>query len=283
MKTILTLSELKVLRNNLSGTIGFVPTMGALHGGHLSLIDKSTQTCNHTIVSIFINPAQFSEEEDLNTYPQNITNDLRLLNKWNIDAVFLPTNDIMYPNGYSTFVKEDYVSRNLEGDSRPTFFRGVTTIVAKLFNLINPTHAFFGEKDAQQLRVIKKMVTDLNFPIEVVPCSIVREDSGLALSSRNKYLSEESKKSAATIYKALCHGASLLKKGEQNSNKIRKTITKKILNEPLMKIDYISIVDYASFNKVDGKITGKVLLCAAIYCDGVRLIDNICYPPPSDY
>ena len=153
----------------------------------------------------------------------------------------------------------------------------------KLFNLINPTHAFFGEKDAQQLRVIKKMVTDLNFPIEVVPCSIVREDSGLALSSRNKYLSEESKKSAATIYKALCHGASLLKKGEQNSNKIRKTITKKILNEPLMKIDYISIVDYASFNKVDGKITGKVLLCAAIYCDGVRLIDNICYPPPSDY
>jgi len=277
MRTISSLSEFKNFRNNLSGTIGFIPTMGALHGGHLSLINKSNQNCNHTIVSIFINPAQFSQREGLSIYPKTLDEDLKLLKNFHVDAVFLPTNDIMYPNGYSTFVNEDIVSKGLEGESRPTFFRGVATIVVKLFNIINPTHSFFGEKDAQQLRVIKKVVADLNFQIEIVPCSIIREKNGLAMSSRNKYLSVESSESAAIIYNALTHGISLLNNGERNSNIIRQEITKKIQSEPLAKIDYISISNNASLEEVKGEVNCSVLISVAIYFDGVRLIDNISY------
>ena len=277
MKTISSLSEFKNFRNNLSGTIGFIPTMGALHDGHLSLINKSNQNCDHTIVSIFINPAQFSQREDLSTYPKTLDKDLDLLNNFHVGAVFLPTNDIMYPNGYSTFVNENIISRGLEGESRPTFFRGVATIVMKLFNIVNPTHSFFGEKDAQQLRVIKKVVADLNFPIEIVPCSIIREKNGLAMSSRNKYLSVESRESAAIIYNALTHGISLLNNGERNSNIIRQEITKKIQGEASAKIDYISISNNTSLEEVRGKVNGSVLISTAVYFDGVRLIDNISY------
>ncbi len=277
MRTISSLSEFKNFRNNLSGTIGFVPTMGALHDGHLSLINKSNQNCDHTIVSIFINPAQFSQREDFSTYPKTLDKDLELLKNFHVDAVFLPTSDIMYPNGYSTFVNENIISRGLEGESRPTFFRGVATIVVKLFNIVNPTHSFFGEKDAQQLRVIKKVVTDLNFPIEIVPCSIIREKNGLAMSSRNKYLSVESRDSAAIIYNALTRGISLLNNGERNSNIIRQEITKKIQSEPSAKIDYISISNNASLEEVKGEINCNVLISAAVYFDGVRLIDNISY------
>ena len=277
MRTISSLSEFKNFRNNLSGTIGFIPTMGALHSGHLSLINKSNQTCDHTIVSIFINPAQFSQKEDFSTYPKNLDKDLELLKNFHVDAVFLPTNDIMYPNGYSTFVNENIISRGLEGESRPTFFRGVATIVVKLFNIVNPTHSFFGEKDAQQLRVIKKVVTDLNFPIEIVPCSIIREKNGLAMSSRNKYLSAESRESAAIIYNALTHGIFLLNGGELNSDIIRQEITKKIQSEPSAKIDYISISSNTSLEEVKGEINCSVLISAAVDFDGVRLIDNISY------
>ena len=277
MRTISSLSEFKNFRNNLSGTIGFIPTMGALHNGHLSLINKSNQTCDHTIVSIFINPAQFSQREDFSTYPKTLDKDLELLKNFHVDAVFLPTNDIMYPNGYSAFVNENIISRGLEGESRPTFFRGVATIVVKLFNIVNPTHSFFGEKDAQQLRVIKKVVTDLNFPIEIVPCSIVREKNGLAMSSRNKYLSVESRKSAAIIYSALTHGISLLNGGELNSDIIRQEITKKIQSEPSAKIDYISISNNTSLEEVKGEINCSVLISTAVDFDGVRLIDNISY------
>ena len=277
MRTISSLSEFKNFRNNLSGTIGFIPTMGALHDGHLSLINKSNQNCDHTIVSIFINPAQFSQREDLNTYPKTLNKDLELLKKFHVDVVFLPTNDIMYPNGYSTFVNEDIISMGLEGESRPTFFKGVATIVVKLFNIVNPTHSFFGEKDAQQLRVIKKVVADLNFPIEIVPCSIIRGENGLAMSSRNKYLSVESSESATIIYNALTYGISLLNNGERNSNIIRQEITKKIQSEPSAKIDYISISNNTSLKEVKGKVNCSVLISAAVYFDGVRLIDNISY------
>jgi len=277
MRTISSLSEFKNFRNNLSGTIGFIPTMGALHSGHLSLINKSNQACGHTIVSIFINPAQFSQKEDFSTYPKNLDKDLELLKNFHVDAVFLPTNDIMYPNGYSTFVNENIISRGLEGESRPTFFRGVATIVVKLFNIVSPTHSFFGEKDAQQLRVIKKVVTDLNFPIEIVPCSIIREKNGLAMSSRNKYLSAESRESAAIIYNALTHGIFLLNGGELNSDIIRQEITKKIQSEPSAKIDYISISSNTSLEEVKGEINCSVLISAAVDFDGVRLIDNISY------
>ena len=165
MRTISSLSEFKKFRDSLSGNIGFIPTMGALHDGHLSLVNQSNQNCNHTIVSIFVNPAQFAQGEDLNIYPRSLEKDLALLETFNVDAIFLPTNEIMYPRGFSTFINEMSISKGLEGKSRPTFFRGVTTIIAKLFNIINPTHTFFGEKDAQQLRIIQKLVNDLNYSI----------------------------------------------------------------------------------------------------------------------
>ena len=277
MKVISSLSEFKEIRNNLSGTIGFIPTMGALHGGHLSLVDKSNQNCDHTIVSIFINPTQFSKDEDLNSYPKTLERDLDFLKKNHVDVVFLPTNDTLYPKGYSTFINENIISRGLEAESRPTFFRGVTTIVAKLFNIVNPTHSFFGEKDAQQLRVINKMVADLNFPIEVVACPIVREENGLAMSSRNEYLSVESKKSAAIIYNALTYAIFLLNNGERNSDVIRREITKKIDRLPAAKIDYISLSESTSLTEIKGEIDGSILISMAVFFDGVRLIDNISY------
>tara|TARA_B110000467_G_scaffold44868_1_gene41122 strand:+ start:89 stop:931 length:843 start_codon:yes stop_codon:yes gene_type:complete len=277
MRIISSLSEFKNFRNNLSGTIGFIPTMGALHEGHLSLINKSNHNCEHTVVSIFINPTQFSKGEDLNSYPKTLERDLELLKKNHVDVVFLPTNDTMYPSGYSTFINENTVSRGLEGKSRPTFFKGVVTVVAKLFNIVNPTHSFFGEKDAQQLRVIKKMVVDLNFPIEVIACPTIREKNGLAMSSRNEYLSLESKESAAIIYNALTYAISLLNNGELNSDVIRQKITKKIESLLRAQIDYISVSDNSSLSEIKGEINGSIIISVAVYFDGVRLIDNISY------
>jgi pantoate--beta-alanine ligase len=277
MRTISSISEFKEFRNTLSGTIGFVPTMGALHNGHLSLINNSNQTCDYTIVSIFVNPAQFSKNEDLSTYPKPLDKDLVLLNKFKIDAILLPSNDVMYPKGFSTFVNENIVSMGLEGKSRPSFFKGVTTIVAKLFNIVNPTHTFFGEKDAQQLRIIQKMVKDLNFSIQIVPCQIIREANGLAMSSRNEYLSTKSRQSASIIYDSLKHGLSLLENGERNPNIIREEISKIIQIEPNAKVDYISVSDNLSLEEINGEITGEVLVSTAVYFDDIRLIDNITY------
>jgi len=277
MRTISSLPEFKEFRDNLSGTIGFIPTMGALHDGHLSLVNQSNQNCDHTIVSIFVNPTQFSKGEDLNTYPRPLEKDLALLENFNVDAIFLPTNEIMYPNGFSTFINEMDLSKKLEGKSRPTFFRGVITIIAKLFNIINPTHTFFGEKDAQQLRVIKKLVHDLNYSIHVVPCPTVREESGLAMSSRNEYLSTKSRQSSSIIYAGLKHGISLLNNGERASNEIKKEIARFILTEPLAKIDYISITNNLSLKEIKGEIVGNILISSAVYIDNIRLIDNISY------
>ena len=277
MRTISSISEFKEFRNTLSGTIGFVPTMGALHNGHLSLINNSNQACAYTIVSIFVNPAQFSKNEDLSTYPKQLDKDLVLLNKFKIDAILLPSNDVMYPKGFSTFVNENIVSMGLEGKSRPSFFKGVTTIVAKLFNIVNPTHTFFGEKDAQQLRIIQKMVKDLNFSIQIVPCQIIREENGLAMSSRNEYLSTKSRQSASIIYDSLKHGLSLLENGERNPNIIREEISKIIQIEPNAKVDYISVSDNLSLEEINGEITGEVLVSTAVYFDDIRLIDNITY------
>ena len=277
MRTISSISEFKEFRNTLTGAIGFVPTMGALHDGHLSLVNKSNQTCDNTIVSIFVNSTQFAQNEDLNIYPKPLEKDLALLNNFKIDAIFLPSNEIMYPEGFSTFVNEDIVSKRLEGKSRPSFFRGVTTIVVKLFNIINPTHTFFGEKDAQQLHIIQKMIDDLNYSIQVVPCPIIREENGLAMSSRNEYLSTKSRQSASIIYDSLKHGLSLLKIGERDSNVIREEITKLIQNEPLAKVDYISISDNLTLEEINGEITGNILISTAVYFDNIRLVDNIIY------
>jgi pantoate--beta-alanine ligase len=277
MRTISSLSKIKKFRDFLSGTIGFVPTMGAIHAGHLSLIKKSKQMCKHTVVSIFINPTQFSPNEDLSSYPKSVENDLKLLNELHVDAVFLPNDDIIYPKQYSTFINENILSKVLEGKRRPQFFQGVVTIVAKLFNIINPTHSFFGEKDAQQLRIITKMVKDLNFHIKIIPCPIIREKNGLAMSSRNEYLSLQSKIAASIIYSGLKQGVALLKNGERNANTVRERISKTILTEPLAKIDYVSISDNESLQEIEETIQGKVLISAAVYINSIRLIDNISY------
>ncbi len=277
MRTISSISEFKEFRNTLSGTIGFVPTMGALHKGHLSLVNTSNKTCDYTIVSIFVNPTQFAEGEDLESYPRTLENDLHQLEALSVDVVFLPTKELMYPVEYSTFVNEISVSVGLESTSRPAYFRGVTTIVAKLFNIINPTHTFFGEKDAQQLRVIQKMVNDLNYSINVIPCPIIREDNGLAMSSRNEYLSPNARECASIIYLGLKHGMLLLNNGERNPKIIREEITKIIQREANANVDYISISDNLSLKEINGEITGDILISTAVYFDDIRLIDNITY------
>jgi len=278
MRNISSLSEINKFRHGLSGTIGLVPTMGALHDGHLSLIKQSNETCDHTIVSIFINPTQFSENEDLSSYPKTLEADLKLLKRLRVDAVFLPTNNTMYPTGYSTFVNENSLSKGLEGASRPNFFKGVITVVVKLFNIISPSHSFFGEKDAQQLQIIKKIVRDLNYSIDIVSCPIIREKTGLAMSSRNTYLSDESRKSAKIIYSALKHGVAMLDGGESNATIIQQAITSKIQSESSAKIDYVTISNKVSLEEIKGEVNCGVLISAAVYFDGVRLIDNISFP-----
>lgn len=277
MTTITSLTEFNTFRENLTGSIGLVPTMGALHDGHLSLVKKSNQVCDNTIVSIFINPTQFSPNEDLDTYPKTIKGDIELLKTLNVGAIFLPTNEDIYPNGYSTFINEESLSRELEGKSRPSFFKGVTTILVKLFNIVNPTHSFFGQKDAQQLRVVKKIVSDLNFNIKIISCPTIREKNGLAMSSRNKNLSNCDRQKAAIIYKSLCHSISLLNNGERDANNIKKEISKILLTEQSISIDYISVANEHSLKEIDNAITTNILISIAICIKNIRLIDNISF------
>ncbi len=277
MNIINSVEEFRTFRKTLQGSVGFVPTMGALHKGHLSLVEKSNQYCDNTIVSIFVNPEQFAEDEDLDTYPQDIDNDLELISVFKVDGVFLPNTQMMYPENYSTYINENEISRGLEGESRPTFFRGVATVVSKLFNIVQPSHSFFGEKDAQQLRVISKMVQDLNYPIDVIPCPIIREENGLAMSSRNEYLSEDSKHKASVIFKAISHGKELLNNGENNYSVIKSEVEKIILAEKLADIDYVSIASSKTLKEFATTINEDALISVAVNFDGVRLIDNVVY------
>ncbi len=282
MKTIVSISQFREWRKGITESVGFVPTMGALHDGHLSLVEKSRETCSHTVVSIYVNPQQFAPGEDLANYPRPLESDLKKLDSFGIDAVFLPNDDTMYPSDFSTKITEENLSGVLEGNSRPSFFQGVTTVVAKLFNIVKPTHAFFGEKDAQQLVVIKKMVADLNFPIEIIPCTLIRETNGLAMSSRNAYLSEEEKEAAAQIYPALQEGKNLLLSGIDDPQIIRDTISKHISTQPLLKIDYVSVAAADSLAEVTETISGEVLVSVAVFSGKTRLIDNFTYSPSSN-
>ncbi|NQU68273.1 MAG: pantoate--beta-alanine ligase [Candidatus Marinimicrobia bacterium] len=274
MNMITKIDELRKWRNAVSGTVGFVPTMGGLHDGHLSLVKASNDTCDNTVVSIYVNPAQFSPNEDLSNYPRDLQTDIEKLDKYSVDALFFPDDRQMYPNGFSTSVSESQLSSKLEGKSRPTHFAGVTTIVSKLFNLVNPTHAFFGKKDAQQLRVIQKMVTDLNFDINIIPYDIVRETNGLAMSSRNKYLSSEERRRAGILNEALTKARELLGQGERSTEKVKRFISDKILSEPLSKIDYVSIADHMTLDEASDLVQSDVLVSVAIFFAKVRLIDN---------
>ncbi len=254
-------------------TIGFVPTMGYLHEGHLSLVRRSMQENDVTVVSIFVNPTQFGPNEDYASYPRDLKRDLSMLEREGVDYVFVPTVEEMYPDGYSTFVIEENLSKHLCGKSRPSHFKGVCTVVMKLFNIVKPHRAYFGQKDAQQFRVIRKMVQDLNMDVEVIECPIVREKDGLAMSSRNVYLSAEERTHAVALNKALKIAENLYKAGERNSSRIKEKMLEYLSSFDKVKIDYVEIVDEQTLEPVD-KIDKKVIVALAAWVGKARLIDN---------
>jgi pantoate--beta-alanine ligase len=264
-----------VLKEKRKGKIvSLVPTMGYLHQGHLSLMQEAKKYGDIVIVSIFVNPTQFGPNEDLDKYPRDFKGDEAKCKSIGVDIIFYPTPENMYPEMYQTYVDVLNVTQNLCGASRPTHFRGVTTVVAKLFNITLPDYAFFGEKDFQQLIVIKRMVTDLNFPVKIIGCPIVRENDGLAMSSRNKYLTEEERKQALCLSKAGKKVLSLFQQGEKNCNVLIKEAEKLISKEPLAKIDYLKIVDINTMQDID--VADKNSLFAiAVKIGKTRLIDNV--------
>lgn len=261
---------------NAGLSVALVPTMGYLHEGHESLIKKASEDNDKVIVSIFVNPMQFGINEDLSTYPRNIDRDSDICEKNGASLIFNPSVEEMYTDGFSTFVDLNNLTSGLCGKSRPTHFRGVCTVVSKLFNIVNPDKAYFGQKDAQQLSIIKQMVTDLNFDIEIVSCPIVREADGLAKSSRNTYLSKEERQASTIINKSLKKAKSLIKSGEKDSKNVIDFIKNEINKEPLAKIDYISIVDNKTIKNIKTIEDGS-LIAVAVFIGNTRLIDNFIY------
>lgn len=255
-------------------SIGFVPTMGYLHEGHLSLVRLSKQQNDITIMSIFVNPIQFGPNEDYDRYPRDFERDKSLAEKEGVDYIFYPSVEEMYPEDFKTVVSVKKITEIMCGKSRPGHFDGVATVVLKLFNIVNPDRAYFGQKDAQQLAVIKQMVKDLNLDVEIIPCPIVREQDGLAMSSRNVYLSEEERKSAAVLYRALNLAKEMIEKGEKDVSSIKRAMEEMILKEKYTKIDYIEFVNNETF-EIISKVEGKVLIALAVFVGKARLIDNI--------
>ena len=254
-------------------TVGLVPTMGYLHEGHQSLIKKSVEQNDKTVVSVFVNPIQFGPNEDLATYPRDLDRDARLCEETGADLIFHPEPSDMYEDDFCTFVDMDRVTKNLCGKTRPTHFRGVCTVCSKLFHIVGPDRAYFGQKDAQQLAVIRRMVRDLNFDLEIVGCPIIREDDGLAKSSRNTYLSPQEREAATVLHKALMLGRKAIEDGENNTTIVKELIRQTIEAEPLSKIDYVEIVDFDSIEPID-EIRQNTLIAVAVYIGSTRLIDN---------
>lgn len=268
-------SVARKLRREQNRTIGFVPTMGALHEGHLSLIHEARAMCDIVVVSVFVNPAQFGPSEDFNAYPRDLTRDSALLAEYNVDYVFAPTIEEIYPPGFSTYVTVEGLSEELEGASRPGHFRGVTTVVAILLNTIKPDFVFFGQKDAQQAAVIKQMVRDMAFVAEIVVVPIVREESGLALSSRNNYLSSDERKAAAVLHRALSQAREAYEGGEHSATRLIEQVRSTIEQEPLARIDYVSANDADTLEKLDKIDERPALLSLAVFIGKTRLIDNV--------
>jgi pantoate--beta-alanine ligase len=274
MQVARTVAEMKALRSQCSGSIGMVPTMGYLHDGHLELVRRAKKDNGLAVVSIFVNPAQFAPNEDFKAYPRDVERDFSLLETVKTDIVFLPSDKDMYPAGYNTWVDVRGITATLEGRSRPTHFQGVTTVCSKLFNIVQPTRAYFGQKDAQQALVIQKMVADLNMNLEIVVVPTVREPDGLEMSSRNTYLTPDERASAPVLYKALLLAREMYSKGERDTRKVRDAMSSMIAAIPAAKIDYISISDIDTLRDVD-TITGRVLVSMAVKLGKPRLIDNI--------
>lgn len=255
-------------------SVGLVPTMGYLHEGHKSLIDRAVAENDKVVVSVFVNPMQFGPKEDLATYPRDLERDAALCEGAGASLIFHPQPEEMYHDDFSSFVDMNTLTGGLCGKTRPIHFRGVCTVVAKLFNIVMPDKAYFGQKDAQQLAVIRHMVSDLNFGIEIVGCPIIREEDGLAKSSRNTYLSSDERQAALVLSRSLREARALLEAGEKEAQKLRSTITATINSEPLAKIDYVEVVDWNTLEPV-ATIDGPVLVAIAVYIGKTRLIDNI--------
>lgn len=261
-------------QKRLGKRVGLVPTMGALHAGHLSLVEQAANHTDFTVVTIFVNPTQFGPHEDLDKYPRNLKQDIRLLSTYNVDVIFTPTVEAMYPAGASTRIVPPEVARPLEGETRPKHFEGVATIVLKLFNLIPANIGFFGQKDYQQTRVIGQMVEDLNIPIEVQVCPIIREDDGLALSSRNAYLSDTERLQAVALSRALFCIQKMVQEGERDSNALLETAKQTLADASIRQIDYVALVDKHDLSPVQ-RVDSKTIALAAVYVGKTRLIDNI--------
>ena len=273
MMIVSTLEELRSARSILDDPVGLVPTMGYLHEGHLSLVKRAKEECASVAVSIFVNPTQFGPDEDLAAYPRDLERDLRLLESLGVDLVWTPTPEIMYPDGYQTWVQVEALTVSLEGARRPGHFRGVTTVVAKLFNGVQPAKAYFGQKDAQQAAVIRRMARDLNFPLDVVVCPTMREPDGLAMSSRNAYLDPEQRQAATVLYRALSAAKEAYEAGEHDAEKLRALMRETLAAEPLAEMQYVSCADYDTLEELD-TVSGKALLSMAVFVGKTRLIDN---------
>jgi len=274
MKVVEKIDDLKRLRQRLKEPVGFVPTMGYLHKGHLALVRWARTENPSLVISIFVNPTQFGPQEDFNQYPRDTERDLALLEKERVDIVFMPSVDEMYPPQFSSWVEGGKGTERLEGASRPGHFRGVTTVVAKLFNIIQPTRAYFGQKDAQQLVVIKKMVAELNMNLEIVTVPTMREPDGLAISSRNTYLNPEERKAATVLYQAISLAQKLWLQGETDAQAIRQQMLTLIQKQPLAAIDYVSITDTKTLDELD-TVKPPALVSLAVKIGNTRLIDNV--------
>lgn len=277
MEVITSVSEMqsRSMKMRCDGrVIGFVPTMGYFHEGHLSLMRRAKSECDIVVVSIFVNPIQFAPGEDYERYPRDIERDLKMAEEVGVDIIFSPSIEEMYPEGYSTYVHVEKLTEGLCGAFRLGHFRGVTTVVTKLFNIVMPHKAYFGEKDYQQLVVIKRMVRDLNFPIEIVPCPTVREEDGLAMSSRNVYLSPEEKRAALLLSRGLMAAKELFERGERNAKALKRIVEEHLRSSPIVQPQYIEVVDAETLEPVEC-IEGDVVIALAAFVGKARLIDNV--------
>lgn len=274
MQVVETIAEVRRVRRELQGSWGLVPTMGYLHQGHLSLVERARRENDHVGVSIFVNPTQFAPTEDLAAYPRDLPRDLALLEAAGADLVWTPPVEEVYPSGFQTYVTVEEVTKVLEGAARPGHFRGVATVVAKLFNVFQPDRAYFGQKDAQQVVVIKQMVRDLNFPLAIVVCPTVREPDGLAMSSRNVYLSPEQRAAAPVLYRALCAARDAWQAGQHDGEQLRRIMREVLDAEPLARTEYVSAADPVTLQEL-GDASRGVLFSMAVRVGKARLIDNM--------
>ena len=275
MNIVKSILEFNNLRNTFTGSVGFVPTMGALHEGHLSLVRQSKSQCDYTIVSIFVNPKQFAPNEDFSSYPRTLEQDIRKLKSIDIDLLFIPIEDEIYNDDYNEIKYQNDMFFILEGVTRPHFFKGVCNVVARLFDIVTPTHSFFGEKDFQQLRIIQSMTKNMDYNINIIPCKTIREPNGLAMSSRNEYLSDINRDKAKIIFETLQLGLELIKEGNIKTSEVYNFLIKKISKEPDFRIDYIKIINYKTLMEFSDIIDDNFIICIAIYVEQTRLIDNI--------